>query len=81
VRGRRRGRLERVCVVVMMGASVLCGDGRVVEGISSRGRDRYVGLRSACAGVVEHLEVAAGRAVIGSVVGVIALQILQRKKL
>ena len=78
MRGRRRGGLDRVRVVVM-GAHVLCGDGRVVERIRGRGRDRYVGLRSACAGVVEHLNVAAGRAVVGSVVGVVALQILQGK--
>ena len=75
--GRRRERgLERVCVVVV-GASVFCGDGRVVEGIGRGGCDRYMALRSACAGVLEHLDIAAGRAVIGGVVGVVAFQFLQ----
>ena len=78
VRGSRRGRLESVRVVVVMGARVLCGNGRVVEGISRRRRNRYMRLRSACAGVVEHLDIAAGRAVIGSVIGVVALQILEK---
>jgi hypothetical protein len=74
--GRRRERgLERVCVV--MGASVFRGDGRVVEGIGRGGCNRYMALRSACAGVLEHLDIAAGRAVIGGVVGVVALQFRQ----
>lgn len=78
--GRRRERgLERVCMVVVVGASVFCGDGRVVEGIRRGGCNRYMALRSACAGVLEHLDIAAGRAVIGGVVGVVALQFLQGK--
>ena len=76
---RRLGRgLESVCVVVMR-ASVFCGDGRVVEGIGSGRCDRYVALWSACAGVLEHLDVAAGCAVVGGVVGIVALQFLQGK--
>jgi hypothetical protein len=78
VGGRRRWGLERVSVVVM-GASVFCGDGRVVEGIGSSGCDRYVGLWSASAGVLEHLDVAARCAVVGGVVGVVALQLLRGK--
>jgi hypothetical protein len=77
--GRRRRGLEGVGVVVVVGASVIRRDGRVVEGIR-RGRcDRYVGVRSAGAGVVE-LDVAARCAVVGGVVGVVALQILADKK-
>lgn len=74
VSGRRRGDLERVGVV--MGAGVFRGDGRVVEGIRRSICDRYMGVRSARAGVVEHLDVAAGCAVVGGVVGVVALQVL-----
>jgi len=77
VRGRRREGLERVRVV--MRASVVCGDRRVMEGIGRSRCDRYVGLRSACTGVMEHLDVAAGCAVVGGVVGVVALQILRGK--
>ena len=50
----------------------------MVEGIRRGRRNRYMRLRSACAGVVEHLDIAAGRAVIGSVIGVVALQILEK---
>ena len=76
--GGRRGRgLERVRMV-MMRASVFC-DRRVVEGIGCGGCDRYVGLWSACAGVLEHLDVATRCAVVGGVVGVVALQVLRGK--
>jgi hypothetical protein len=78
VGGRVERGLERVCVVVV-GASVFCRDGRVVEGVGSGGCDRYVALWSACAGVLEHLDVAAGCAVVGGIVGVVALQFLRGK--
>ncbi len=79
--GSRERGLERVCVVVVVvvGASVFRGNGRVVEGIGSGGCNRYVALWSACAGVLEHLNVAARRAVVGGVVCVVALQFLRRK--
>ena len=77
--GGSRGRgLERVGVVVV-GASVFRGDGRVVEGIGSGGCNRYMTLWSACAGVLEHLDVAACCAVVGGVVCVVALQFLRGK--
>ena len=70
--------LERVGVVVV-GARVFRGDGRVVEGIGRGGCNRDVALWSACAGVLEHLNVAACCAVIGGVVCVVALQFLRGK--